>query len=147
MLAQHIITRPVFEALFENYSFVRNNPISQSMQQVLSLLEEENTEQENETLQKFYDSVKMRASEIDNAEAKQKIIVELYDKFFKAAFPKLVERLGIVYTPVEVVDFIIGSVNDVLHKEFGRSLADENIHILDPLPARALSLPACCKVA
>lgn len=132
MLAQHIITRPVFEALFENYSFVRNNPISQSMQQVLSLLEEENTEQENETLQKFYDSVKMRASEIDNAEAKQKIIVELYDKFFKAAFPKLVERLGIVYTPVEVVDFIIGSVNDVLHKEFGRSLADENIHILDP---------------
>ena len=132
MLAQHIITQPVFEALFENYSFVRNNPISQSMQQVLSLLEEENTEQKNETLQKFYDSVKMRASEIDNAEAKQKIIVELYDKFFKAAFPKLVERLGIVYTPVEVVDFIIGSVNDVLHKEFGRSLADENIHILDP---------------
>ena len=132
MLAQHIITRPVFEALFENYSFVRNNPISQSMQQVLSLLEEENTEQENETLQKFYDSVKMRASEIDNAEAKQKIIVELYDKFFKTAFPKLVGRLGIVYTPVEVVDFIIGSVNDVLHKEFGRSLADENIHILDP---------------
>ena len=132
MLAQHIITQPVFEALFENYSFVRNNPISQSMQQVLSLLEEENTEQENETLQKFYDSVKMRASEIDNAEAKQKIIVELYDKFFKAAFPKLVDRLGIVYTPVEVVDFIIRSVNDVLHKEFGRSFADENIHILDP---------------
>lgn len=132
MLAQHIITQPVFEALFENYSFVRNNPISQSMQQVLSLLEEENTEQKNETLQKFYDSVKMRASEIDNAEAKQKIIVELYDKFFKTAFPKLVGRLGIVYTPVEVVDFIIRSVNDVLHKEFGRSLADENIHILDP---------------
>ncbi|OPZ14292.1 MAG: Type III restriction enzyme, res subunit [Bacteroidetes bacterium ADurb.BinA261] len=132
MLAQHIITQPVFEALFENYSFVRNNPISQSMQQVLLLLEEENTEQENETLQKFYDSVKMGASKIDNAEAKQKIIVELYDKFFKAAFPKLVERLGIVYTPVEVVDFIIRSVNDVLHKEFGRSLADENIHILDP---------------
>lgn len=132
MLAQHIITQPVFEALFENYSFVRNNPISQSMQQVLSLLEEENTEQENETLLKFYDSVKIRASKIDNAEAKQKIIVELYDKFFKAAFPKLVERLGIVYTPVEVVDFIIRSVNDVLHKEFGRSLADENIHILDP---------------
>jgi predicted helicase len=132
MLAQHIITQPVFEALFENYSFVRNNPISQSMQQVLALLEEENTEQENETLQKFYDSVKMRASEIDNAEAKQKIIVELYDKFFKAAFPKLVERLGIVYTPVEVVDFIIRSVNDVLSQEFDRSLADENIHILDP---------------
>ncbi|WP_418895206.1 type ISP restriction/modification enzyme [Limibacterium fermenti] len=132
MLSQHIITQPVFEALFENYSFVKNNAISQSMQQMLGLLENENTEQENDTLQKFYDSVKMRASEIDNAEAKQKIIIELYDKFFKAAFPKMAERLGIVYTPVEVVDFIIHSVSDVLQKEFGRMLSDENIHILDP---------------
>lgn len=132
MLSQHIITQPVFDALFDNYSFVQNNAISQSMQQVLSLLEEDNTEQENETLQKFYDSVKMRASEIDNAEAKQKIIIELYDKFFKAAFPSLVERLGIVYTPVEVVDFIIHSANYALQKEFGRTLSDENVHILDP---------------
>jgi predicted helicase len=132
MLSQHIITQPVFDALFDNYSFVKNNAISQSMQQVLSLLEEDNTEQENETLQKFYDSVKMRASEIDNAEAKQKIIIELYDKFFKAAFPRLVERLGIVYTPVKVVDFIIYSANYALQKEFGRSLSDENVHILDP---------------
>lgn len=132
MLSQHIITQPVFEALFENYSFVKNNAISQSMQQMLELLENENTEQENETLQKFYDSVKMRASEIDNAEAKQKIIIELYDKFFKAAFPKMAERLGIVYTPIEVVDFIIHSVSDALQKEFGRTLSDENIHILDP---------------
>jgi predicted helicase len=133
MLAQHIITQPVFEALFDNYSFVKNNAISQSMQQVLTLLEEESdTEQEHETLQKFYDSVKLRASEIDNAEAKQKIIVELYDKFFKAAFPRLVERLGIVYTPVEVVDFIIHSANYALEKEFNRSLSDENVHILDP---------------
>lgn len=132
MLAQHIITQPVFEALFENYSFVKNNAISQSMQQVLSLLENENTEQENETLQKFYDSVRLRASEIDNAEAKQKIIMELYDKFFKSAFPKLVEKLGIVYTPVEIVDFIIHSVSDVLKKEFNRTLSDENLHILDP---------------
>ncbi|OQB30098.1 MAG: Type III restriction enzyme, res subunit [Bacteroidetes bacterium ADurb.Bin174] len=133
MLAQHIITQPIFEALFDKYSFVKNNAISQSMQQVLTLLEEDSvTEQESETLQKFYDSVKMRASEIDNAEAKQKIIVELYDKFFKAAFPRMVERLGIVYTPVELVDFIIHSVNYALQKEFKRSLSDENIHILDP---------------
>src|SRR5690606_41067715 len=56
----------------------------------------------------------------------------LYDKFFKTAFPKMVEQLGIVYTPVEVVDFIIHSVNDVLQQEFGRSISDENIHVLDP---------------
>jgi predicted helicase len=132
MLSQHIITKPVFEALFEGYSFVKNNPISVSMQTMLDLLEEEAIEKDTETLQKFYESVKMRASGIDNAEGKQRIIIELYDKFFKAAFPKMVEKLGIVYTPVEVVDFIIHSVNDVLKKEFGRSMTDENIHILDP---------------
>lgn len=132
MLSQHIITKPVFEALFEGYSFVKNNPISQSMQKMLDLLEEQTLEKDAESLQKFYESVKMRAEGIDNAEGKQKIIIELYDKFFKTAFPKLVEKLGIVYTPIEVVDFIIHSVNDVLKEEFGRSISDENIHILDP---------------
>ena len=132
MLAQHIITKPVFEALFEGYSFVKNNPISVSMQKMLDLLEGQTAEEDNETLQKFYQSVKARAGGIDNAEGKQRIIVELYDKFFKTAFPKMVEKLGIVYTPVEVVDFIIKSVEVVLKKEFGRSISDENIHVLDP---------------
>jgi predicted helicase len=132
MLSQHIITKPVFESLFDGYSFVKNNPISASMQTMLELLEAQSIEKDTETLQKFYESVKMRASGIDNAEGKQRIIIELYDKFFKTAFPKMVERLGIVYTPVEIVDFIIYSVNDVLIKEFERSIADENIHILDP---------------
>lgn len=132
MLSQHIITKPVFEALFEGYSFVSNNPISVSMQTMLDLLETGSLEQDTETLHKFYDSVRKRAGGIDNAEGKQRIIIELYDKFFKTAFPKMVEKLGIVYTPVEVVDFIIHSVNDVLKKEFGRSISDENIHILDP---------------
>jgi len=132
MLSQHIITKPVFEALFDGYSFVKNNPISVSMQTMLDLLEDQSFDKDAETLQKFYESVKMRASGIDNAEGKQRIIIELYDKFFKTAFPKMVEQLGIVYTPVEVVDFIIHSVNDVLKKEFGRSISDENVNILDP---------------
>lgn len=132
MLSQHIITQPVFEALFENYSFVKNNPVSTSMQHMLDVLEDNTFHEDSETLQKFYESVKKRVGGIDNAEGKQKIILELYDKFFKTAFPKMVEQLGIVYTPVEVVDFIIHSVNDVLKQEFGRSLTDENIHILDP---------------
>jgi predicted helicase len=132
MLAQHLITQPVFEALFEDYSFVRNNAISQSMEQMLNLLEEHKEEKDVEVLQRFYDSVRERASGIDNAEAKQKIIIELYDKFFRTAFPMMVERLGIVYTPVEVVDYIIHSVDAVLRKEFGRTLSDENLHILDP---------------
>ncbi|MFI5142336.1 MAG: N-6 DNA methylase, partial [Bacteroidia bacterium] len=132
MLSQHIITKPVFEALFDGYSFVKNNPISVSMQSMLDLLEDQSFNKDGETLQKFYESVKIRASGIDNAEGKQRIIIELYDKFFKTAFPKMVEKLGIVYTPVEVVDFIVHSVNDVLKKEFDRSISDENIHILDP---------------
>lgn len=132
MLSQHIITKPVFEALFEGYSFVKNNAISTSMQTMLDVLEDQALDKDAETLDKFYQSVKKRAEGIDNAEGKQRIIIELYDKFFKTAFPKMVEQLGIVYTPVEVVDFIIHSVNDVLQKEFNRSISDENIHILDP---------------
>lgn len=132
MLSQHIITKPVFEALFKGYSFVQNNPISVSMQKMLDLLEAGNVLEDAETLQKFYESVRMRAQGIDNATGKQRIIIELYDKFFKTAFPGMVEKLGIVYTPVEVVDFIIHSVNDLLKKEFNRTLADENVHILDP---------------
>ncbi|MEX0610067.1 MAG: type ISP restriction/modification enzyme [Balneolaceae bacterium] len=132
MLAQHIITKPIFEALFEGYSFVKSNAVSTAMQGMLDALEGKSLAEESVTLQKFYDSVRKRAEGIDNAEGKQRIIIELYDKFFKTAFPKMVEQLGIVYTPVEVVDFIIHSVNDVLKQEFGRSISDENIHVLDP---------------
>jgi predicted helicase len=132
MLAQHIITKPIFEALFEGYSFVKSNAVSTAMQSMLDALQGETVAEESETLQKFYDSVRKRAEGIDNAEGKQRIIIELYDKFFKSAFPKMVEQLGIVYTPIEVVDFIIHSINDVLKKEFDRSITDENIHILDP---------------
>ena len=132
MLAQHLITQPVFEALFENYSFVQNNPVSKSLQKMIDLLEEQSMVEDRQVLNKFYDSVKERVTGIDNAEGRQKIIVELYDKFFKTAFPKVVEKLGIVYTPIEVVDFINNSVAHVLKKEFNRSLSDENVHILDP---------------
>lgn len=132
MLAQHLITKPVFDALFEGYSFASKNPMSQAMQGVLGALQEHHLDKEADTLQAFYDSVKLRASGIDNAAGKQKIVVELYDKFFRNAFPKMTERLGIVYTPVEVVDFIIHSVNDVLQSEFGQTLGSKGVHIIDP---------------
>jgi predicted helicase len=132
MLAQHLITKPVFEALFADYSFAQHNPISKAMQGVLEVLQEHRLENETDTLQKFYDSVKMRAEGIDKAEGKQKIIVELYDKFFRNAFPRMTERLGIVYTPTEVVDFIIHSVDHILKTEFGQSLGSDGVHIIDP---------------
>jgi predicted helicase len=132
MLAQHLITKPVFDALFKDYSFASHNPVSVAMQQVLDVLHEHRLEKEADTLEKFYASVAMRAEGIENAEGKQKIVVELYDKFFRNAFPKMTERLGIVYTPVEVVDFIIHSINDLLQQEFGQTLGSKGVHIIDP---------------
>lgn len=132
MLAQHLITKPVFDALFEGYSFAGSNPVSQAMQHTLDVLQEHHLEKETDTLEKFYNSVKMKASNIHDAAAKQKIVVELYDKFFRKAFPRMTERLGIVYTPVEIVDFIIHSVNDVLKEEFGQTLGSPGVHIIDP---------------
>ncbi|KOR27336.1 hypothetical protein TI04_13510, partial [Achromatium sp. WMS2] len=80
----------------------------------------------------FYASVRQRAEGIDSALGRQKIILELYDKFFRSAFPRLTEKLGIVYTPVEVVDFILRAVDQVLQQEFGYGLGAEHVHILDP---------------
>ncbi|WP_186222581.1 DEAD/DEAH box helicase [Burkholderia gladioli] len=132
MLAQHLITKPVFDALFADYSFAKHNPMSIAMQGVLDVLHEHRLDKEADTLERFYESVKMRAEGIDNAAGKQKIVVELYDKFFRNAFPKMTERLGIVYTPVEVVDFIIHSVSHVLRAEFGQTLGSKGVHIIDP---------------
>lgn len=132
MLAQHLVTKPVFDALFDGYDFAGHNPVSQAMQKVLDVLEPQNIQKEAASLDSFYESVKRRASGIVSSEGKQKIIVELYDKFFKTAFPKLSDKLGIVYTPVEVVDFIIHSVNDILQQEFGQTLGSKGVHIIDP---------------
>ena len=131
MLAQHLITKPVFDALFEGYNFTQHNPMSLAMQAVTEQLEAHNIDKEAAALQSFYESVKMRAQGIESAEGKQRIIVELYDKFFKNAFPRMTDRLGIVYTPIEVVDFILHSVEDVMRSEFNSSLAEPNVHILD----------------
>lgn len=132
MLAQHIITRPVFEVLFEGHQFTSENPVSRAMQRVLDVLNEANLDKESKDLEKFYSSVRLRATGITDPQAKQRLIVELYDKFFRKAFPRTTEKLGIVYTPVEIVDFIIHSVNEILQQEFGQTLGSEGVHIIDP---------------
>lgn len=132
MLAEHMITKPVFDALFEDYEFIKSNPVSVIMQDMLDILDEKALDKEQETLDKFYLSVQERAKGIDNSEGKQKIIIELYEQFFKNALPKQVAKLGIVYTPIQVVDFILKSVEDILQERFGCSLNDKGVHILDP---------------
>lgn len=132
MLAQHLITQPVFEALFGGYSFVKDNPVSRAINSVMSIFERYGFDNGQQSLKPFYDSVKARAQGIDNAAAKQKIIVTLYENFFKKGFERVTDAMGIVFTPVEVVDFIIHSVDDALQKYFGKHLSDKNVHILDP---------------
>lgn len=132
MLAQHLITKPVFDALFDEYSVVRNNPVNDAMEKIVKKFSVFGFPKEQKELDAFYESVKLRASGIDNAEAKQQIIVTLYDKFFRTGFKETTERLGIVFTPVEVVDFIIHSVDDVLRKYFNKTIASKGVHILDP---------------
>ena len=132
MLAQHLITKPVFDALFANDNFTQHNPMSQAMQKVVDIFEQKNLATETKQLKEFYESIQFRVKNIQSPEGKQKIIKELYDSFFNKAFPKMAERLGIVYTPVEVVDFIIHSVENVLNNEFNASLADKGVQIIDP---------------
>lgn len=133
MLAQHLISQPVFDALFADYNFINNNAVSRSMQRMLDILTKDGGfEKDTAELESFYENVRVNVANIDNLEGKQTIIKNLYEKFFKGAFPLTVEKLGIVYTPVECVDFIIHSVNDILKREFKCTLSDENVHILDP---------------
>ena len=132
MLAQHLITRPIFDALFKEYQFVRNNSISSSMQLMVELLDEETDSKDLDGLSKFYDSVRTDVGKIDNLAGKQTVIKDLYEKFFQKAFPSTAATLGTVYTPVECVDFIIHSVDDLLRQEFKSSLTQQGVHILDP---------------
>ena len=132
MIAQHLVTEPVFQALFADYDFAGRNPVSRSLNRLVAVLESEGLVNETRDLEPFYESVRQRAQALDNAEARQKVLLELYERFFKVALRKDAERLGIVYTPVEVVDFILKSADHALQKHLGRRLTDENVHILDP---------------
>ncbi|NDJ91926.1 type ISP restriction/modification enzyme [Mycolicibacter kumamotonensis] len=131
MLAQHLITKPVFDALFAGHDFASHNPVSRTMQKMVDTLGGTGLEAETARLEGFYESVRRRAAEVSSAEGKQAIIAELYEKFFRIGFKKQAEALGIVYTPTEIVDFILRAADTVSRKHFGRGLTDEGVHILD----------------
>ncbi len=132
MMAQHILTRPVFDALFEGYDFARTNPVANALDGLRRDFGEFGLENETRDLKGFYESVQVRARGLDNSAARQRVLMELYEKFFATAMKREADRLGIVYTPVEVVDFILHSADHVLRTEFGRSLSDTGVHVLDP---------------
>ncbi|MDA8118619.1 MAG: DEAD/DEAH box helicase family protein [Gammaproteobacteria bacterium] len=132
MLVQHLITRPVFAALFPDQAFVDRNPVSQAMQRTIGVLDEHVLTQEAEGLHEFYASVERRVQNAKSDQSKQDVVRNLYDTFFQAAYEKLASRLGIVYTPVEVVDFILHSTEITLQEHFGAHLTDKGVQILDP---------------
>ncbi|RKO65727.1 type ISP restriction/modification enzyme [Desulfofundulus salinus] len=131
MLVQHIITKPIFDAIFGEYEFLKENPVAHSFDQLASVFETF-VDKETKTLKKFYHTVQTRAKGLDKETERQEFLRQLYDTFFKVAFPKTADRLGIVFTPVEVVDFLVKSAEAVLEDEFGLSLADKNVVILEP---------------
>ena len=132
MLAQHIVIKPVLDELFREYPFTEHNPIAKALTQMLERLDAEGLTKANKDLAGFYATIGFRMQSVKTLKERQTVIVELFDRFFKVAFPKLQEKLGIVYTPVEVVDFINNSVDAILEKEFGCHIADSGVHVLDP---------------
>ena len=131
MLSQHLITKPVFDALFAGHDFASHNPVSQVMQAMADAVDDAGLAAETMRLDKFYASVRARAEQVVSAEGKQHLIADLYQKFFQTAFKKQSDALGIVYTPVEVVDFILRATDQVSRQTFGRGLTAEGVHILD----------------
>lgn len=133
MLAQHLITKPVFDAMFAGHKFTEMNPVSMSMQNVVDYLGSNAAfERERQSLEPFYESVQKRVAGLDSAAGKQETIKYLYDRFFQNAFPRVADRLGIVFTPVPVVDYILRSADAVLQDTFGKSLSDEGVSIIEP---------------
>lgn len=133
MLAQHILTAPLFDAMFPDHSFSKKNPVSRAMSTILEMLTDHSMiENERRDLDAFYRAMVERIEAVHTLAGKQEIMRTLYDRFFSQAFPRMSERLGIVFTPVEVVDFIIRSADDAMRTAFGQSLGDPGVAIIEP---------------
>lgn len=133
MLAQHILTAPLFDAMFPDHSFSKQNPVSRAMNTILEMLTDHSMiENERKDLDAFYRAMVERIEAVHTLAGKQEIMRTLYDRFFSQAFPRMSERLGIVFTPVEVVDFIIRSANDAMRTAFGQGLGEPGVAIIEP---------------
>lgn len=132
MLAQHVVTRRIFNAMFGSDDFTHSNPVSVVMDGVLVELRSHGLDTELRDLERFYNSIESRVAGLGTHDARQPVISELYGSFFKKAFSKMADRLGIVYTPTEVVDFILRSVDYTLRENFGRGITDKGVNVIDP---------------
>ncbi len=129
MITSHIITKPIFDALFGDNI---KNPIAKALDKMVQKLSTLGLEGETKDLKNLYESVKTEATYAKSQKSQQELIKNLYNTFFKEAFRKQSEKLGIVYTPIEVVDFILRATNGILKKHFNTDFNDKNITIFDP---------------
>ncbi|GAA9377781.1 hypothetical protein TH0757_07420 [Helicobacter pylori] len=129
MITSHIITKPIFDAIFGDNI---KNPIAKALNKMVEKLSTLGLEGETKDLKNFYESVKTEAVHAKSQKSQQELIKNLYNTFFKVAFRKQSEKLGIVYTPIEVVDFILRATNGILKKHFNTDFNDKNITIFDP---------------
>lgn len=132
-LAQHEVTRPIFVALFDNEEVVANNPITLGLDRALESLYAAGLPRstEDRELAEVYASVRAQVAALTTDASRQGLVKEIYNEFFKAAFKDTSDALGIVYTPVEVVDAQLHMVQRALRREFGLSLGDKGVHVLD----------------
>ncbi len=129
MITSHIITKPIFDAIFGDNI---KNPISKALDKMVQKLSDLGLEGETKDLKNLYESVKTEATHAKSQKSQQELIKNLYNTFFKEAFRKQSEKLGIVYTPIEVVDFILRATNGILKKHFNTDFNDQSITIFDP---------------
>ncbi|GAA9900545.1 hypothetical protein VN0785_09440 [Helicobacter pylori] len=129
MITSHIITKPIFDAIFGDNI---QNPIAKALDKMVLKLSDLGLEGETKDLKNLYESVKTEATHAKSQKSQQELIKNLYNTFFKEAFRKQSEKLGIVYTPIEVVDFILRATNGILKKHFNTDFNDKNITIFDP---------------
>lgn len=136
MVAQHMVTLPVFDALFGDYAFADTNPVSVAITRFLDQLKGHGvgdlSEGDQRSLDELYDSVRRRASFCRTDSNRQALIKDLYNDFFSKAFKSTSEKLGIVYTPIEIVDYMLHATDRAMRREFGKGLADPGVHVLDP---------------
>ncbi|GAA8257426.1 DEAD/DEAH box helicase family protein [Helicobacter pylori] len=129
MITSHIITKPIFDAIFGDNI---KNPIAKALDKMVEKLSTLGLQGETKDLKNLYESVKTEAMHAKSQKSQQELIKNLYNTFFKVAFRKQSEKLGIVYTPIEVVDFILRATNGILKKHFHTDFNDKNITIFDP---------------
>src|SRR5207302_9884971 len=135
MLIQHLLTERIFRSVFNSPDFTRRNVIAAEIEKVIDALTSQAFSRDAflQKLDRFYGAIEKAARTIDDFTQKQQFLNTVYEKFFQGFSVKVADTHGIVYMPVSIVNFMVRSVEDILQKEFGKTLSSSDVHILDPL--------------